>query len=84
VYSTWSCSYIATSKCKAPTVNVKSYENKETNTDLATARALWDIYYFEYTAFETSTTDLTVEVSNKEAMDSSVNRLGGEMWPVQW
>ena len=84
MHSAYSCTYIATSKCKAPTVNVKSYVNKEPKDDLATARALWFISYFEYTAFDTATTEFTVEVSNKEAMDSSVDRLGGEMWPVQW
>jgi hypothetical protein len=60
-----SCAYIATSKCKAPTVNVSAFESKETGTDAATARTLWDLTYFEYTAFASATTDLTVEVTSK-------------------
>lgn len=78
-----SCAYIATSKCKAPTVNVSAFVSKETGKDAATARTLWDLSYFEYTVFDTET-DLTVSVTAKEAMDKSTGRLGGEMWPVQW
>ena len=78
-----SCAYIATSKCKAPTVNVSAFVSKETGKDAATARTLWDLSYFEYTVFDKET-DLTVSVTAKEAMDKSTDRLGGEMWPVQW
>lgn len=60
-----SCAYIATSKCKAPTVNVSAFVSKESGTDAATARTLWDLTYFEYTAFVSTTTDLTVEVTSK-------------------
>lgn len=78
-----SCAYIATSKCKAPTVNVSAFVSKETKTDNVTARTLWDLSYFEYTVFDKETA-LTVSVTAKEAMDKSTERLGGEMWPVQW
>lgn len=75
-----SCSYIAKSKCKAPTVDFGALTNKDTD------KNIYDISYLEYSmlSVETTTTELTVEVTSSNAKENRTNLLGGDLFPVLW
>lgn len=75
-----SCSYIASSKCKAPTVDIGTIENKNTPADI------YKISYLEYSmvSVDAATTSLTVEVTNADAKVDKTDMLGGDLFPVTW
>jgi len=75
-----SCSYIASSKCKAPTVDIGTIENKNTPADI------YKISYLEYSmvSVDAATTPLTVEVTNADAKVDKTDMLGGDLFPVTW
>lgn len=75
------CSYIATSKCKAPTVDIGEVDNKETDKD----QEIYDITYLEYSMVSggSDLTDKTLEVEASGKVDST-DMLGGTMFDVLW
>jgi len=79
------CSYIVSSACGAPTVDFSSNVNKESTKTITFIETMWDVSYLEYSLVtDPDLTEEKLEISNKMAISTKTNYLGGDMWAVNW
>ena len=75
------CSYIATSKCKAPTVDIGAVDSK----NVGLQDSIYNIIYLEYSKLSVAeaVTDLTLDVDVYGKIEKS-DQLGGTLFDLAW